>query len=615
MNQKLANGLVAVIKIVQPIFLKSIFILIIILAVPCNAYDSKSDGVKDVFDLGVGAKSLGMGNAWVAIADDASASYWNPAGLAQLKKKQVNSMFTKLDMDRRFDFGSIALPLGHTTIGGFVMRYGLEDILATELNTDQIIGVKPDGTPIYDINILDPYSDNITSLGISLATGLGTNLAIGGTIKYLRDSVYQQKAQGFGADIGFLYHPVKSLKFGLSLRNFPAKMNWDSRLSTSTDLPVSADLGMAYYHSKFLKFAISMKKTEDVDFKFSCGTEYSFKDKVFFRTGYTDSHFTLGLGVTVMNDYTVDYAYADREFEGEHRLSSTYRWGSVKNKNMKIEHPEDKDSLDDKKSQLTYMRKDNSVDSLFIGGEKRRSVKVRVIPRENTEMYPAKLLPEDEAKLAVMSKNPDKTGRLIDKPDHKTFDSFVELVDMDKKADNEKSSMSEQVADTKSQIKNIFNTTSEQVGEFQQSDYFFESKNHLLESFDFNLEKYVPTDDFDVSAGKCPKILFTINRGRRMVYINSRPVKDYRLVESDKNEVMFPLKTIARVFNIFYVYRIETQQVILITPSEKLIKANLYSNMISIDGKYQKMNSPVVVTNHQIMAPLQRVASIIRKSY
>jgi hypothetical protein len=568
-----------------------------------NAYAVQSDGVKDVFDLGVGAKSLGMGNAWVAIADDASASYWNPAGLAQLKKKQVNSMFAKLDMDRRFDFGSIALPLGHTTIGGFIMRYGLEDILATELNTDQIIGVKPDGTPIYDINILSPYSDNITSLGISLAAGLWDNLAVGGTIKYLRDSVYQQTAQGFGADLGFLYHPLKELKIGLSLRNFPAKMNWDSRLSTSTSLPVSADLGMAYYPSNSLKFAVSMKKTEDVDFKFSLGTEYAFKDKMFFRAGYTNSHFTLGLGVKVRTDYTVDYAYADREFEPEHRLSSTFRWGSIKNKNLKLDHPLTPGPLDTPKDKTVYMRKADTVDSLFVGGDKTRPLKVKIVKPDETVS-----LNELKAAEAVERKRAQEM-----KP--QTFDSFIELVDMENAADKEKINSIEQAGETKKEINRIFSSTSEKVGEFQSSEYFFESKNLFLNNFDAENEKNVPSQDFDYSSGLCPKILFTINRDRRMVYINSRPTNDYALVESEKNEVMYPLKRMAKEFNVFYLYRPETQQVIIITPSEKIIKANLYSNMISIDGKYEKMNSPIALIHNKIMGPLQRIAAIIRKSY
>ena len=47
-------------------------------------------------DLGVGARPLGMGGAYVAAADDVNAILWNAAGLAQLKRQEITAMFSAL---------------------------------------------------------------------------------------------------------------------------------------------------------------------------------------------------------------------------------------------------------------------------------------------------------------------------------------------------------------------------------------------------------------------------------------------------------------------------------------------------------------------------------------
>src|SRR5260370_15046447 len=59
---------------------------------------------------GAGARSLAMGAAFVGVADDASATYWNPAGLSQITRKELSLMQATLFADTTYDFYSFVKP-------------------------------------------------------------------------------------------------------------------------------------------------------------------------------------------------------------------------------------------------------------------------------------------------------------------------------------------------------------------------------------------------------------------------------------------------------------------------------------------------------------------------
>ena len=78
--------------------------------------------------LGAGARPLGMGGAFTAISDDATASFWNPAGLAQLQKRQIAAAYSQMFEGRRQGLLGLACPSPLGTVGLGWMSYGVGGI-------------------------------------------------------------------------------------------------------------------------------------------------------------------------------------------------------------------------------------------------------------------------------------------------------------------------------------------------------------------------------------------------------------------------------------------------------------------------------------------------------
>ncbi|MDZ7413622.1 MAG: UPF0164 family protein, partial [candidate division KSB1 bacterium] len=80
-------------------------------------------------EIEVGARALAMGGAFVATANDASALYWNAAGLARLSRSELHLGHTQWLADMRYDFAGIALPLGSFgTLGASLCALGMDEM-------------------------------------------------------------------------------------------------------------------------------------------------------------------------------------------------------------------------------------------------------------------------------------------------------------------------------------------------------------------------------------------------------------------------------------------------------------------------------------------------------
>lgn len=264
--------------------------------------------------LGAGSRAVSMGEAYTAVANDASGTYWNPAGLVNLSGTELMFTHNKWLQDITNEFAAFGFRAGKNAFGVSFMSNTIGGIERR---------VKASAEPLDILNAHD------IMFGLSYARGLGENLSLGTTVKYLYQKIYIESASGLAVDFGLQYQtPLQGLKTGLVFQNF----GFMSKLQEeSTELPQTIRLGLAYQlpfqilNGKFLLAADWMKILENTS-HINFGFEYNFIHYLALRfgyqTGYDDKGLHAGFGVH-FNRYRLDYAYVPftSDLGNSHRIS------------------------------------------------------------------------------------------------------------------------------------------------------------------------------------------------------------------------------------------------------------------------------------------------------
>lgn len=188
----------------------------------------------EFLNIGAGARGLSMGNAQVATVDDATAGYWNPAGLVNVKDQpQLSLMHAEYFAGiGKYDFGALAIPVsgGKRTVGISLLRFAVDDIPNT------IFLVQPDGTINFD-NITTFSSADyafIFSLAQQVKVRKKHDLNFGINAKIIhRKAGDFATAWGFGFDAAIQYQH-RNWKLGLVARDVTTTFNaWSYSLNES----------------------------------------------------------------------------------------------------------------------------------------------------------------------------------------------------------------------------------------------------------------------------------------------------------------------------------------------------------------------------------------------
>lgn len=295
--------------------------LILLLAInfsPLFAEDNPATTGLSFLKLGAGSRAVGMGEAYVAVANDASASYWNPAGLVNLSDTELLFTHNKWFQDITNEFAALGFRAGKHAFGISFM-------------SNTIAGIER--RVIASAEPLDELTAHDIMFGLSYARGFGENFSLGTTVKYLYQKIYIESASGVAIDLGLQYAtPVQGLKTGLVLQNFGFMTNLQEE---ATQLPQTVRLGLAYQlpfqilNGEFL-LATDWMKILDSTSHLNFGFEYNFV-KYFavrfgYQTGFADKGIHGGFGVG-FNRYRLDYAYVpfSSDLGNSHRISFEIR--------------------------------------------------------------------------------------------------------------------------------------------------------------------------------------------------------------------------------------------------------------------------------------------------
>ncbi|MBD3291133.1 hypothetical protein GF337_20165, partial [candidate division KSB1 bacterium] len=141
---------------------------------------------------GVGARALGMGGAFVAIAEDVTAGYWNPAGLTQINHAQISGMYAeRFARLINYNYGAAAIPSGlKSSLALSVIRLGVDDIPVTALRrSDLELGAVYDGNKINTPYVVKTINDAEWAFFLSYAKMASERFSWGSNIKVVTKNV------------------------------------------------------------------------------------------------------------------------------------------------------------------------------------------------------------------------------------------------------------------------------------------------------------------------------------------------------------------------------------------------------------------------------------------
>jgi hypothetical protein len=185
------------------------------------AFSQPAKYSNEFLNVGAGARSIGMGRAFIATADDVTAAYWNPAGLVRLSGvHQAALMHAQYFAGiARFDYlGGASRLDDRSTVAITVLRYGVDDIP----NTIDLID--SEGNIDYDRINRFSAADYALLLSYSRTSGI-EGLDLGGNVKIIRRLIGEfASAWGFGIDLAAKYN-VGNWVIGAVVRDATSTFN------------------------------------------------------------------------------------------------------------------------------------------------------------------------------------------------------------------------------------------------------------------------------------------------------------------------------------------------------------------------------------------------------
>jgi len=293
-----------------------------------------------MLEIGVGARAEALGGAFVAIANDPSALYWNPAGISRIQSISLQASKTDWFIETEFNTVDLVIPLSMVSSSlGF--HLAMLDFGSNPVRTV----FRPEGTG-------ETYTASDFVAGLYWALNITDRVSVGLGVKYFQETIWHVKGSTFATDLSILFDtPLKGLRLGGALSNLGPEFGLDGRdltrvadidgrkdkyynndnvainLATETyPLPLLFRFGLAYSLDFTPKNSLVLATnvnhpSNDVE-TMDLGMEAKVMNMFFLRAGYhslfadySADGLTLGAGLAykLFNSatLTLDYAWSD----------------------------------------------------------------------------------------------------------------------------------------------------------------------------------------------------------------------------------------------------------------------------------------------------------------
>jgi len=318
---------------------KYVVILIILTVLPrlvfADIFAKTGTAGLQFLKIGIGARALGMGEAYTAVTDDISSIYWNPAGLALKAQDQVMFSHTAWIAGINYEFVAFSkvTPLGTFGVSTALLHMDYMDVIEEEP-----FGPTGETFTAYDF-----------MAGITYANEFTDKFSFGASVKYVREKLDEFDVNGVAVDIGSLYNTGwNNLTIGMAIKNFGPDLEYeldedgdgllnedpfdlldndgDGLVDEDRDefpfkIPMGFSLGIAMdvYASgnQLLLASVQLDNCVDRQETYNIGMEYklgTFKIRSGYQLNYDETSYSAGFGWTIPTSFAVfdiDYSYTD----------------------------------------------------------------------------------------------------------------------------------------------------------------------------------------------------------------------------------------------------------------------------------------------------------------
>jgi Type IX secretion system protein PorV len=326
----------------------TIFIAIVLTSVNLLSQVSKVGTTAAAFlEIGPGSVATAMGGAFVSVANDATALYWNPSGIADFTNNEVTIFHANWIASTNFDYAALVIPLGEVGNLGFSFTsFTMADEMVRTVDL-------PEGTGEF-------FSAGDIAVGLSYARKLTDRFSIGFTAKYIQETIWHESASAIAIDAGTIFRTdlFNGLTIGASISNFGTQMRLNgsdirtfarvnpSLLGSNDQVPYVVELDS--WDLPFLfQIGVSTNVFKDEDYRLlvsvdalhpnnnyesmNIGGQFSFRDFLFIRGGFRnlfladrEGGLTLGVGVNSKLLFTDDFVSFDYAYRNFGRLDNVH---------------------------------------------------------------------------------------------------------------------------------------------------------------------------------------------------------------------------------------------------------------------------------------------------
>lgn len=263
---------------------------------PCLSFESGAG----FLDLPVGGRPLSLGGAYSALAFDAYAPVWNPAGLGGLAGSQIASMHVAFIESMSYDFVGFAHPIGKGRHGiGASVQY---------FTPGAISAMDAAGNPLGDL------SGSYEAYALSYGLKINEALSAGAAAKLIHAQIGDLSAQSYAADVGAAYRASPRLTVGAAAANLGAPIRF---IEEKEPLPRALRVGAAFQALPALMLAAEGVYSNADSRGARIGAEWRALEWTALRAGYRFERgrhsqgaagFSTGLGIYFMGQQ-FDYAW------------------------------------------------------------------------------------------------------------------------------------------------------------------------------------------------------------------------------------------------------------------------------------------------------------------